>query len=258
MIQTIEELLIKNGFVVALLATGLIILASSWISSTLTYKKIPAAAIAIFAGLLLAYAGGVFTEGKKGIADISIFSGFALLGGSMLRDFTIVSTAMGARFSEIKKAGLPGIVSLLIGLSLSFFSGAGLAVLMGYTDARSMATIGAGACTFIVGPITGAAVGASSDVIAISIAAGVAKSILVTIGTPMIAKQIGLNNPKAAMIFGGLAGTTSGVAAGLAATDPKLVPYGAITATFYTGFGCLLCPSMFYILLKWLEAMVGS
>jgi malonate transporter MadM subunit len=252
MLYTLEELLIKNGFVVALLATGLIILVSSWISTALTNKKIPAAAIAIFAGLLLAYAGGVITEGKKGIADISIFSGFALLGGSMLRDFTIVSTAMGARFSEIKKAGLPGTVSLLIGLSLSFISGAALAALMGYTDAKSMATIGAGACTFIVGPVTGAAVGASSDVIAISIAAGVAKSILVTIGTPPIAKLIGLNNPKAAMIYGGLAGTTSGVAAGLAATDPKLVPYGAITATFYTGLGCLLCPSVFYIALKWL------
>ncbi|WP_353890105.1 hypothetical protein [uncultured Algoriphagus sp.] len=44
-------------------------------------------------------------------------------------------------------------------------------------------------------------------------------------------------------------GTSSGVAAGLAATDPKLVPYGAVTATFYTGVGCLLCPSLFYLIL---------
>lgn len=254
--QTLQDLLIKNGFVVALLTVGLIMLASAWLSKTLTNKKIPTAAIAIFAGLLIAYAGGVFTDGKKGIADISIFSGFALLGGSMLRDFTIVSTAMGARFSEIKKAGLSGIVSLMIGISGSFITGAILAALMGYTDAKSMATIGAGACTFIVGPVTGAAIGASSDVIAISIAAGVAKSILVTIGTPLIANLIGLNNPKAAMIFGGLAGTTSGVAAGLAATDPKLVPYGAITATFYTGLGCLLCPSVFYIGLQWILSVL--
>nr|WP_258232846.1 hypothetical protein [Klebsiella pneumoniae] len=42
-------------------------------------------------------------------------------------------------------------------------------------------------------------------------------------------------------------GSTSGVAAGLAATDPKLVPYGAMTATFYTGLGCLLAPSALYI-----------
>jgi len=255
--NVIQDLLVKNGLVVALLITGIILLLSTWISRTFTNKKIPGAAIAIFAGLLLAWAGGVFAGGKKGIADISIFSGFALLGGSMLRDFTIVSTAMGARFSEIKKAGLPGMVALLVGITLSFFTGAAIAALMGYTDPKSMATIGAGACTFVVGPVTGTAVGASSDVIAISIAAGVAKSILVTIGTGPIAKIIGLNNPKAAMIFGGLAGTTSGVAAGLAATDPKLVPYGAMTATFYTGLGCLLCPSLFYMVLQWIASILN-
>ena len=52
------------------------------------------------------------------------------------------------------------------------------------------------------------------------------------------------------MVFGGLGGTTSGVVAGLAATNPKLVPYGALTATFYTGLGCLLCPSVFYLILR--------
>jgi malonate transporter MadM subunit len=77
----------------------------------------------------------------------------------------------------------------------------------------------------------------------------VVKSILVTILTPFAAKFIGLNNPQSAMIFGGLMGTTSGVAAGLGATDPKLVPYGAITATFYTGLGCLLCPSIGYFVI---------
>ena len=113
-----------------------------------------------------------------------------------------------------------------------------------------MTTIGAGACTFIVGPVTGSAIGASSEVIALSVAAGVIKSIAVTIATPPVARFIGLNNPQSAMVFGGLIGTTSGVAAGLAATDPRLVPYGAITATFYTGLGCLLCPSIFYLLLQ--------
>ena len=43
------------------------------------------------------------------------------------------------------------------------------------------------------------------------------------IGTPVVASAIGLNNPQSAMVFGGLVGTTSGVAVGLAATD-KLVP----------------------------------
>lgn len=49
-------------------------------------------------------------------------------------------------------------------------------------------------------------------------------------------------------------GTTSGVAGGLAATDKRLVPYGAMTATFYTGIGCLLGPSLFYVALR---AVVG-
>ena len=34
---------------------------------------------------------------------------------------------------------------------------------------------------------------------------------------------------------------------GLAATDPKLVPYGAMTATFYTGIGCLMGPSVLFL-----------
>ena len=55
---------------------------------------------------------------------------------------------------------------------------------------------------------------------------------------------------QAAMVFGGLMGTTSGVTAGLAATDPKLVPYGAMTATFYTGIGCLLVPSVLFLLVR--------
>ena len=109
-----------------------------------------------------------------------------------------------------------------------------------------MSTIAAGTVTFVVGPVTGAALGANSTVIAISIAAGLIKSIAVMLLTPMLAKKIGLTTPQAAMIYGGLMGTTSGTSAGLAATDTKLVPYGAMTATFYTGLGCLLCPSVLY------------
>ncbi|HJO11572.1 MAG TPA: malonate transporter subunit MadM, partial [Gammaproteobacteria bacterium] len=125
-----------------------------------------------------------------------------------------------------------------------------LALLYGYTDPISITTIGAGAVTYIVGPVTGEAIGASEAVIALSVAAGLVKSILVMIGTPLVAKTIGLDNPQSAMVFGGLMGTTSGVAAGLAATDPKLVPYGAMTATFYTGVGCLLGPSILFIIVS--------
>ncbi len=248
--EYIIELLDKNGLIMAFLVTGILVYFSEGISVRLTNKKLPGSAIAIFLGLVIAYIGGVLTDGKSGIADIPGLSGFKVMGGPMFRDFAIVSTAMGASFAVIKKTGAVGILSLFLGVIFSFVAGVGIAYALGIHDAASLSTIGAGACTFVVGPVTGTAVGASSDIIAISIAAGVVKSILVTIGTPFIAPYIGLNNPKSAMIFGGLMGTTSGTAAGLAATDPKLVPYGAMTATFYTGLGCLLCPSVLYFALK--------
>ena len=234
------------GLVMSFAVIGVVM----WISygiSKLTKGRIHGSAIAIVLGLVLAFIGGITTGGSKGLSDVSLFSGLGVMGGSMLRDFAIISTAFGARLEEIKKSGLPGILSLFIGVVLAFIIGVVFAFIFGYTDVASMTTIGAGAVTFIVGPVTGAAVGASSDVVAISIAIGVIKSIVVMIATPVLAKPLRLNNPKAAMIYGGLMGTTSGTAAGLAATDARLVPYGAMTATFYTGLGCLLCPSVLYL-----------
>ena len=205
---------------------------------------IPGAAIAIIIALFLAFLGE-----EKGVANLPYMGGVAVLGGSMLRDFSVVATAMGVDVSKIKQAGFSGILSLFIGVSFSFFLGVVIALFMGYSDPISLTTIGAGACTYIVGPVTGSALGASSEIIALSVATGVIKVIVTSIFTPLIASRIGLNNPNSAMIFGGLIGTTSGVAAGLAATDEKLVPYGTLTATFYTGLGCLICPSLFYFLI---------
>lgn len=243
--EIIEKIIAKNGLLFAFLLVGIVMFLSAIVAKKVFRNKIPGVAIAIFTGLFLATFGG-----KKGLSDIPLFSGLALLGGSMLRDFTVVATAMGADLNKIKQAGLAGIIALLAGIFVTFFMGVAIAYVMGYTDAVSLTTIGAGACTYIVGPVTGSAIGASSDVIAISIAAGVIKTIFVTIVTPLIAPSIQLDNPHSAVVFGGLIGTTSGVAAGLAATDPKLVPYGALTATFYTGLGCLLCPSVLYFFLK--------
>ena len=167
----------------------------------------------------------------------------------MLRDFAIVATAYGANFSDLKSSGKAGIFSLFFGVILSFSIGAIVAIAFGYDDPKDITTIGAGTVTFVVGPVSGSAIGASSEVIALSIAAGLVKSILVMTMTPLFAKRIGLDNPKSAMVFGGLMGTNSGVAAGLAAVDPKLVPYGAMTATFYTAVGCLLVPSVLFLLI---------
>lgn len=246
----INSLFDSNGLILAFLIVGVTMYISSFISKKLTNGRIHASAIAIVIGLVLAYVGGKVTGGENGLSDITLFAGVGVLGGSMFRDFAIVSTAYGADFKEIKKAGLAGVIALLLGVIVAFIVGGAVAYIFGYNDAASVVTIGAGACSFIVGPVTGAAIGATSEVIAISIAAGVIKSILVMIGTPAVAKLIGLNNPQSAMVYGGLMGTTSGVAAGLAATDLELVPYGAMTATFYTGLGCLLCPSILFMLIK--------
>ncbi len=250
MLDAVVSVLEDLDLLVAFVVVAVIMIVSGWLSKTLTKGRLQASAIAIVLGLVLAYFGGLATGGKKGISDIAIFGGMALLGGSMLRDFAIVATAYGIDVRELKRSGLPGALSLIIGVVLSFVVGAGVALAFGYRDAESIATIGAGAATYIVGPVTGTAVGASETVIALSVAAGLVKSVLVMIGTPFAAKLIGLNNPKSAMIYGGLMGTTSGVAAGLAATDERLVPYGAMTATFYTGLGCLLGPSVFYLAVR--------
>ena len=239
----------KNGLVFSFMLIGIITLITYKLSG-LTKGKVHGSAIAIFAGLVLAYIGGITAGGSKGLASIPMFAGVGMMGGGMFRDFAIVSTAFGADLREIKKCGMVGVVSLLMGVVSSFFVGAILAYFMGYPDVVSMVTIGGGVCTFVVGPVTGAALGASSEVIAISIAAGVVKSVLVMMVTPFVKDIVGLDNPQSAMIYGGLMGTSSGVAAGLAAVDAKLVPYGAMTATFFTGTGCLLCPSILYLGLK--------
>ncbi|WP_017609039.1 malonate transporter subunit MadM [Nocardiopsis xinjiangensis] len=242
----ISSLLERNDLLFAFVVIAAMMLVSGWLSKTLTRGRLQGSAVAIVLGLVLAYFGGVQTGGEDGLADIAVFSGLGLMGGAMLRDFAIVATAYGVDLQEIKKSGVAGVLSLFLGVSLSFLVGALVAAAFGYTDPESLATIGAGAATYIVGPVTGTAVGASTEVIALSVAAGLVKSVVVMVGTPLIARFIGLNNPKAAMAYGGVMGTTSGVAGGLAATDKRLVPYGAMTATFYTGLGCLLCPSVFY------------
>ncbi len=248
--DSLSELLVKNGIITGFVFVGVVMWFSYWLSDHITRGRVHGSAIAIGLGLVLAWVGGEITGGKKGIADITVFSGVALLGGAMFRDFAIIATAYGANLDAIKKAGLAGALSVVIGVVVSFVVGAVIAVLFGYTDPVAISTIGAGAATYIVGPVTGTALGASSEIIALSVAAGLVKSVLVMVGTPLVASSIGLNNPQSAMVYGGLMGTTSGVAGGLAATDARLVPYGAMTATFYTGVGCLLAPSVLFFAVR--------
>lgn len=242
----------QNGLVVAFAIVGLIMLVSGSISRKLTFGRVHGSAIAILIGLGLAYLGGKMSGGSKGLADLALFSGIGLMGGNMLRDFAIVATAFEVQVTEAKRAGWIGAAALLLGTILPFIVGVCVARAFGYTDAVSMTTIGAGAVTYIVGPVTGTAIGAGSDVMALSIATGVVKAILVMVATPLAARFLRLKTPRSAMVFGGLAGTVSGVSAGLAATDRRLVPYGALVATFHTGLGCLMGPSVLFMAVKFL------
>lgn len=248
--ESLVHIFTANALITAFAVVGLIMWLSHLISRYLTRGRIHGSAIAILIGLALAFWGGVFTGGEKGIADVPALAGIGLMGGAMLRDFAIVATAFEVDVARAKKAGLIGAVALGLGTVLPFIVGASVAAAFGYSDAVSMTTIGAGAVTYIVGPVTGAALGASSAVMALSIATGVLKAVLVMIGTPFVAGLIGLNNPRSAMVFGGLMGTVSGVSGGLAATDRRLVPYGALTATFHTGLGCLVAPSLLFLAVR--------
>ena len=249
-VELLFQVLEKNALITAFVFVGILVFVSYWLSAKLTRGHIHGSAVAITIGLVLAWVGGQATGGNQGLADVAVFAGVGLMGGAMFRDFAIVATAFGADPSALREAGLVGAASVVIGVVLSFAVGAAVAVAFGYSDAVSISTIGAGAATYIVGPVTGTALGAASDVVALSVAAGLTKSVLVMVGTPLVASRIGLDNPQSALIYGGLMGTTSGVAGGLAATDPKLVPYGAMTATFYTGVGCLLAPSVLYLIVR--------
>jgi malonate transporter MadM subunit len=245
-----RSVLVSHGLVTAFAFVGLVVWLSYVVSDRLSRGRVHGSAIAILIGLVLAGVGGAVTGGHRGLADVEVLAGVGLLGGAMIRDLAIVATAFGVDLAEIRRAGTGAVVSLGVGVFGSFAVGAVVAWLFGYTDPVSMTTIGAGAATYIVGPVTGTAIGASSDVVALSIAAGLVKSMLVMTATPFVARRIGLDNPRSAMVFGGLMGTTSGVAGGLAATDERLVPYGAMTATFYTGLGCLVGPSVVFVTIR--------
>lgn len=247
---SLNDFLGKGSIVTGFLFAGLIMLVSEFISKKLTKSRLHPSAIAIFFGLVFAYIGGSITGGEKGLADVTAFGGLGILGGAALRDYTIIASSYGASIQEVKKCGWVCPISLIVGVVSAFCIGAIVAVSFGYRDAVDIATIAAGAVTFVVGPITGTALGAASEVIALSVTVGLVKTVFIMIFTPMIAKKIGLTTPKMAMIFGGLVGSTSGVSAGLAATDASLVPYGTMVATFYSGTGCLLCPSLLYAIVN--------
>ena len=82
------DVLTKNGLIAAFLFTGVVVLVSNLITEKILRGRIHSSAVAIFLGLIAACIGGAVTGGEKGLADIAIFSGLGVMGGSMLRNFT--------------------------------------------------------------------------------------------------------------------------------------------------------------------------
>lgn len=93
----------SNALVTAFVVVGIVCWVAAWLSTHVFRGKIHSSAIAIAAGLLLAWLGGELTGGKKGLSDITLFSGIALMGGGMFRDFAIIATAFGVKLEELKK-----------------------------------------------------------------------------------------------------------------------------------------------------------
>lgn len=139
----------------------------------LIHQKRMGAAFSILLALVVAWVGGVIANGQQaaygaelissvshGITDVkfitqsgsflAIFGGIGILGGGMMRDYTIISTAWGVKGENIIKAGLAGFIALLLGLIISYLSGVGIGYAFGYRDPYELATIGAGVQTFVV------------------------------------------------------------------------------------------------------------
>ena len=127
--ELISDVLIKNGLLFAFVIVGAMMWISYYASHHLTRGRLHGSAVAIILGLVLAYFGGLATGGKKGLADIELFAGLGIMGGAMLRDFAIVSTAYGVDLGLIRRAGITGVVSLFLGIVISFIVGGVIALI---------------------------------------------------------------------------------------------------------------------------------
>src|SRR5256885_1765172 len=75
MLHMIEHVFIEQSLVAAFAVVGAVMWLSLAISRRFTAGRVHGSAIAIVAGLVLAYAGGLMNGGQKGLADVPVFAG---------------------------------------------------------------------------------------------------------------------------------------------------------------------------------------
>lgn len=75
MFEAVQKVLEGNGLITGFVIVGLAMYVAYLISNKLTRGLIHGSAIAIVIGLILAYFGGVYSDGSKGLADVSLFAG---------------------------------------------------------------------------------------------------------------------------------------------------------------------------------------
>jgi malonate transporter MadM subunit len=141
MLHMLEKTVLDNPLVSAFAFVGLVIWISNLLGRHLTGGRVAGSAIAVLVGLALAYWGGAITGKTKGLADVAQFGGLALMGGAMMRDFTIVATASEVHVDEAKKAGWLGFLALVLGTILPFIVGVGVAYAYGHRDPVTLTTI---------------------------------------------------------------------------------------------------------------------
>ena len=129
--EWVRELLIGDSLLLSVIVVGVIMIAARAAAERLLHRPEYTSAIAIVTGLAVAILGGITTGGEHGIADVALLSGMGALGGSLARDFTIITTAFHADLREIRRCGLRGIAALFAGVALSFVMGMVVALAFG-------------------------------------------------------------------------------------------------------------------------------
>ena len=124
MSDILDHMARAEALIIAFATIGALMLLSSLLSRRITGGRIHASAFAIMIGLALAYGGGLVSHGHRGLADVVPFSGLVLLGGAMMRDFAVASTAFEVDVARAWRAGVVAFLAVGFGTAIPLRGGA--------------------------------------------------------------------------------------------------------------------------------------